>query len=261
VFTATLTQSTRPTSFRWSTSGLGADLGRHGTAAVAVDVDDRDEIDVGMGGVLERVKAPEVAHADDAGAELHPSPTWAGSTATTAIFASSASASVCAAVEDDRPARLDRERAAAHLGERPDRLRPDRGQVEAEVLDRLRRLHDDDVAVDERARAPDRRVGPLDAFDGHDRAAADDDALADVEAPDDLHDLEPVADVRPLLLGRRAGCRGRPAAGTISSRYVVDGTMRMPSASSSSARPRKQRVVTELAADPSRSPGAPARRA
>ena len=40
--------------------------------------------------------------------------------------AASASASISGAVEHDRAARLDRERAAAHLGDRPDRLRADR---------------------------------------------------------------------------------------------------------------------------------------
>src|SRR5690349_892896 len=108
------------------------------------------------------------------------------------------------AVEDDGPARLDRERPALHLHERGDRGRADGGEVEARVLRRLADLHEHDVAVPELAGPPDRRVRPLDPLDRDDGAAPDDHALPDVELSDHLRGTEPEADVAPLLGARLA---------------------------------------------------------
>ena len=107
-------------------------------------------------------------------------------------------------VEDDRATGLDRQDAPAHLGDRADRLRPDRRQVEPQVLRRLARLHHDDVAVHELAGATDRGVRALDALDRHHGAETDDDALPDVELADHLRGAEAEADVVPLRVGRRA---------------------------------------------------------
>ena len=247
VFTATLTQSTRPRRLPLVDERLGADLGGDGAAAVAVDVDDGDEIDVGMGGVLERVEAPEIATPTTATRSFVPRPPGPGRRPRPRS-SPRPPARASAPGRGRSSARLDRERTAAHLGERPDRLGPIAGRSK-------RRSWIGFVAftttMSPFTSVPARRIvaSVPRCLPRPDRAAADDDALADVEAPDDLHDLEPVTDVGPLLLGRRACAED---AGRGNDLVEVRRRQDDPDALGVElvGEAAQQRVVAELAADP-----------
>lgn len=105
-------------------------------------------------------------------------------------------------VDDDRLARLDRDRGPFGGMDHLDRLGADGGDIEAHVLVRFGDFDEDPAAAAAEFTGPaDAGVGPFDRLDRQDGAVFDGDALADVEPPHLFGDVPTEADVAIELGG------------------------------------------------------------
>ena len=191
-----LAQSIRPNSASTAASaGAPTALGDL-RGAVAVEVDDPDQLDAGQGGVLLGVEGAEVADADDRGAHRRQAPS--ARTPTMARSAADAALEQRLALEQERLARFQGEHGDAGLAADGDRGRADRRDVEAQVLSRLAHLDRHGTAVRQRAAAAQRRIGAFERLDGEHDARFHHDGLADVPRPDAFGDGQAVLDVAPL---------------------------------------------------------------